>query len=199
MARFGADSGVRGISVRGADTDLPDKLMALASCHLPRTNGGRPSRRDATRHSRSRAARSNGTRDRCCDGKRGGGQEPLDAGGRRSEERLTKAVPAAGIWWSKSRMRWKGLPAKHRFSGPGGGPIQSEVVTAREFIVGEIARLAARAKSPGDSGALTDRQAQSPPERSRRIPFVAASVADTHLVGTGLLLGWRTSIQRRVL
>jgi hypothetical protein len=88
----------------------------------------------------------------------------------------TKAVPAAGIWWSKSRMRWKGLPAKHRFSGPGGGPIQSEVETAREFIVGEIARLAARAKSPGDSGALTDRQAQSRPERSRRIPFVAASI-----------------------
>jgi hypothetical protein len=64
----------------------------------------------------------------------------------------TKAVPAAGIWWSKSRMRWKGLPAEHRFSGRGGGPIQSEVVTAREFIVGEIARLAARAKSAGDSG-----------------------------------------------
>jgi hypothetical protein len=65
----------------------------------------------------------------------------------------TKAVPAAGIWWSKTRMRWKEPPAEHRFSGPGGGPIQSEVVTARDFIAGEIARLAARAKSGGDSGA----------------------------------------------
>jgi len=66
----------------------------------------------------------------------------------------TRAVPAAGIWWSKTRMRWKEPPAEHRFSGPGGGPIQSEVVSAREFIAGEIARLAARAKSGGDSGAL---------------------------------------------
>ena len=48
-------SAVPGTSVRGADTALPDKLMALASRHWPRANGGRTSRRDATRHSRSRA------------------------------------------------------------------------------------------------------------------------------------------------
>jgi hypothetical protein len=45
----------------------------------------------------------------------------------------TKAVPAAGIWWTKSRMRWKEPPAEHRLSGPGGGPIQSEAVSAREL------------------------------------------------------------------
>ena len=56
----------------------------------------------------------------------------------------TKAVPAAGIWWSKTRMRWKEPPAEHRLSGPTGGPIQSEGVSARELIESELARLAAR-------------------------------------------------------
>ncbi len=40
-----------------------------------------------------------------------------------------KAVPAAGVWWSKARMHWKESPAEHRFSGP----IQLQVVTARGF------------------------------------------------------------------
>jgi hypothetical protein len=65
----------------------------------------------------------------------------------------TKAVPAAGIWWSKTRMRWKEPPAEQRLSGPGGGPIQTEAVSAREFIERELARLAARAKAKEDSSA----------------------------------------------
>jgi hypothetical protein len=56
----------------------------------------------------------------------------------------TKAVPAAGIWWSKTRMRWKELPAEHRLSGPRAGPIQSEAVSAHEIIARELDRLAAR-------------------------------------------------------
>lgn len=67
----------------------------------------------------------------------------------------TKAIPAAGIWWSKTRMRWKEPLAEHRLSGPGGGPIQSEGVSAREVIERELARLSdrARAKPGGDSSA----------------------------------------------
>ena len=65
----------------------------------------------------------------------------------------TKAVPAAGIWWSKTRMRWKEPPAEQRLSGANGGPIETKDVSAREFIEGELARLSARAKAKGDSRA----------------------------------------------
>jgi hypothetical protein len=65
----------------------------------------------------------------------------------------TKAVPAAGIWWSKTRMRWKEPPAEQRLSGPRGGPIQTEAVSARDIILREPARLAGRAKAKEDSSA----------------------------------------------
>jgi hypothetical protein len=68
----------------------------------------------------------------------------------------TRAVPSAGIWWTKTRMRWKEPPAEHRLSGPGGGPIQSEGVSAREFIERELARLSARAKAKDDSSAVAN-------------------------------------------
>jgi hypothetical protein len=65
----------------------------------------------------------------------------------------TKAVPTAGIWWSKTRMRWKEPPAEQRLNGPSGGPIQTQDVSAREVIERELARLAARAKAKEDSSA----------------------------------------------
>jgi hypothetical protein len=65
----------------------------------------------------------------------------------------TKAVPAAGIWWSKTRMRWKEPPAEQRLSGANGGPIETKDVSAREFIERELARLSARAKAKEDSSA----------------------------------------------
>jgi hypothetical protein len=62
----------------------------------------------------------------------------------------TKAVPAAGIWWSKTRMRWKEQPAEQRLSGANGGPIETKDVSAREFIDRELARLSARARAKQD-------------------------------------------------
>jgi hypothetical protein len=62
----------------------------------------------------------------------------------------TRAVPSAGIWWTKSRMRWKEPPAEQRLSGTNGGPIETKDVSAREFIESKLARLSARARSIQD-------------------------------------------------
>jgi hypothetical protein len=75
----------------------------------------------------------------------------------------TKAIPSAGIWWLKSRMRWKEPPAEQRLSGPGGGPIQTEAVSSREFIERELARLQPERKQKKVLTRPTDRQAQSTP------------------------------------
>lgn len=40
----------------------------------------------------------------------------------------------------------------HEHTGPNGGPIQTEEVTARERIAGKLSRLAARGDTPGDTG-----------------------------------------------
>jgi hypothetical protein len=63
----------------------------------------------------------------------------------------TQAVPSAGIWWSKTRMRWKEPPAEQRLSGANGGPIETKDVSALEFIESELARLSARARAKQDS------------------------------------------------
>jgi hypothetical protein len=62
----------------------------------------------------------------------------------------TKAIPSAGIWWTKCRMRWKEQPTEQRLSGVGGGPIVTKDVSAREFIESELARLTARARARQD-------------------------------------------------
>jgi hypothetical protein len=63
----------------------------------------------------------------------------------------TKAIPSAGSWWSKSRMRWKERPAEQRLSGARGGPIETKDVSALEFIESELARRSARARAKQDS------------------------------------------------
>ena len=62
----------------------------------------------------------------------------------------TRAVPSAGIWWSKTRMRWKEQPTEQRLSGANGGPIETKDVSALEFIESELARLSARARAKQD-------------------------------------------------
>jgi hypothetical protein len=80
----------------------------------------------------------------------------------------TKAAPAAGISWSKTRARWKEPPAEHPFSGPGGTQIQSEVVTAHHFFAGEIARRVARANRAAIRVRLADWQAAVGTESDRQ-------------------------------
>jgi hypothetical protein len=46
-----------------------------------------------------------------------------------------------------------GLTDKQEFSGPNGGPIETKDVSAREFISGRIAGIAARNGASGDTGA----------------------------------------------
>lgn len=62
----------------------------------------------------------------------------------------TKAIPSAGIWWSKVRMGWKEQPFEQRLSGANGGPIETKDISALEFIEGELARLSARARAKQD-------------------------------------------------
>ena len=45
-----------------------------------------------------------------------------------------------------------GLADKSELSGPNGGPVQTEDVSARERIAGKLARLAARGDTEGDTG-----------------------------------------------
>lgn len=45
-----------------------------------------------------------------------------------------------------------GLADRREHSGPEGGPIQTEEVSARERIAGKLSRLAARSSAPGDTG-----------------------------------------------
>ena len=61
-----------------------------------------------------------------------------------------KANMRAVETWARFRMGWREPPQGLEFSGPNGGPIQTEAISAREFIEREIARLAARAGQGDD-------------------------------------------------
>lgn len=51
---------------------------------------------------------------------------------------------AAAIFWAKTRMRWRETPTALELSGPDGGAIQVEQVSARELILNKLNSLASR-------------------------------------------------------
>lgn len=59
----------------------------------------------------------------------------------------------AAIFWLKNRRpdRWRDRQ-QHEHSGPDGGPIQTEEVSARELVASRIAGVAARLAKSGDTG-----------------------------------------------
>lgn len=59
---------------------------------------------------------------------------------------------AAGLLNSQIISRDLGLAEKSELSGPGGGPIKTEEVSARDVLANRIARVASAAGNAGDSG-----------------------------------------------
>jgi hypothetical protein len=74
----------------------------------------------------------------------------------------TRAVPSAGIWWTKTRMRWKEPPAEQRLTGANGGPIETKDVSAREFI--ERSLLDFRPERAQNKNAISARPTCQPAE-----------------------------------
>ncbi len=68
-----------------------------------------------------------------------------------TDQKISGPSVTAAIFWLKTRAQWRETD-RHEITGPDGGPVQTEDVSARDILADRLARLATAGSAEGDPG-----------------------------------------------